>query len=92
MVHWLNLHGPDAEGMGSKVLHSEQCSQIIIFRTSLLLCLPMQGHGFHAWSGKIPQAMELLSPCATTTEACGLQLLKPKHPRVLVPQQENPLQ
>ena len=26
------------------------------------------GHGFEPWSGKIPHAMEQLSPCATTTE------------------------
>ena len=30
--------------------------------------LPVQGHGFEPWSGKIPHAMEQLSPCATTTE------------------------
>ena len=27
-----------------------------------------RGHGFEPWSGKIPQAAEQLSPCATTTE------------------------
>ena len=42
-------------------------------RTSLVvqwlrICLPMQGHGFEPWSGKIPHAAEQLSPCATTTE------------------------
>ena len=42
-------------------------------RTSLVvqwlrIRLPMQGHGFEPWSGKIPHAMEQLSPCATTTE------------------------
>ena len=37
----------------------------------LRICLPMQGHGFEPWSGKIPHAAEQLSPCATTTEpAC----------------------
>ena len=43
VVHWLKLHGPDAEGVGSKILCVARCSQIIIFRTSLLVCLPMQG-------------------------------------------------
>ena len=27
-----------------------------------------RGYGFNPWSGKIPHAMEQLSPCATTTE------------------------
>ena len=27
-----------------------------------------RGHGFDPWSGKIPHAVEQLSPCATTTE------------------------
>ena len=35
----------------------------------LRICLPMQGHGFEPWSGKIPHAAEQLSPCATTTES-----------------------
>ena len=26
------------------------------------------GHGFNPWPRKIPQAVEQLSPCATTTE------------------------
>ena len=48
----------------------------------LRIRLPMQGHGFQPWSGKIPHAAEQLSPCATTTEACvprarGLQQEKP---------------
>ena len=34
------------------------------------------GHRFNPWSGKIPHAMEQLSPCATTTEPTSL-LLKP---------------
>ena len=34
----------------------------------LRIHLPMQGHGFEPWSGKIPHAAEQLSPCATTTE------------------------
>ena len=27
-----------------------------------------RGHGFKPWYGKIPHAVEQLSPCATTTE------------------------
>ena len=34
----------------------------------LRIRLPMQGTWFDPWSGKIPHAMEQLSPCATTTE------------------------
>ena len=34
----------------------------------LRIRLPMQGHGFEPWSGKISHAAEQLSPCATTTE------------------------
>ena len=39
------------------------------------ICLPMQGtrgYGFSLWSGKIPHAVEQLSPRATTTEARAL--------------------
>ena len=32
------------------------------------ICLPLQGHGFDTWSGKIPCALEQLSPRTTTTE------------------------
>ena len=44
-----------------------------LFRASLVaqwlrIRLPMQGHGFDTWSGKIPHAAEQLSPCITTTE------------------------
>ena len=34
----------------------------------LRIHLPMQGHGFDSWSGKIPHATEKLSLCTTTTE------------------------
>ena len=30
-------------------------------------------YGFNPWSGKTPQALGQLSPCATTTEACTIQ-------------------
>ena len=47
--------------------------QKIKSRTSLVaqwlrVLLPMRGHGFEPWSGKIPHAAEQLSPCTTTTE------------------------
>ena len=57
----------------------------------LRIRLPMQGHRFEPWSRKIPHAAEqlglcatttepvLYSPCATTTEVCVPQLLKPTH-------------
>ena len=32
------------------------------------VCLPMLGHGFNLWSGKIQYIAEQLSPCSTTTE------------------------
>ena len=32
-----------------------------------------RGHGFEPWSGKIPHAVELLSPCATITEPAHLE-------------------
>ena len=38
----------------------------------LRICLPMQGHGFEPWSGKIPHAVEQLGPWATTTEPARL--------------------
>ena len=34
----------------------------------LRICLPMQGHEFNPWSGKIPYVRRQLSPCTTTTE------------------------
>ena len=34
----------------------------------LRICLPMQGTWVNPWSGKIPCAVEQLSPCSTTTE------------------------
>ena len=41
-----------------------------------------RGHGFEPWSGKIPHAVELLGPCATTTEpACLEPVLRNKRGR-----------
>ena len=37
----------------------------------LRISLPVQGHGFDPWSGKIPHAAEWLGPCAAATEACS---------------------
>ena len=45
---------------------------------------PTNAGDMDSWSGKIPYAVEQLSPCATTTEA--------RVPRACAPQQENPLQ
>ena len=62
-----------------------------------------RGHGFDPWSGKIPHAVEQLSPCAKTTEP-ALQspratTTEPRAtsteahmPRAHTPQQEKPPQ
>ena len=53
-------------------------------------------HGVDSRFGKIPHALEQLSPCSTTTEPVlqspGATVLKPKSPRSLAPQQEQSLQ
>ena len=64
-------------------------SQKIVLGTSLVaqwfkIHLPMQGHRFDPWPGKIPHAMQQLSPWATTTKALV--------PRARAPQQEKPPQ
>ena len=46
------------------------------------ISLQCRGHGLDPWSGKIPQAEEQLSTCATTTEAHA--------PRACALQQEEP--
>ena len=84
-------HGP--RGADKRL---EKGGQEIDSRASFLvqwlrICLPMQGHQFNPWSGKIPHATGQLSSCPTTTEpalwspisrnywAHVLQLLKPVH-------------
>ena len=42
--------------------------KILLPGTSLVSACQCRGHRFDLWSGKILQAMEQLSPCATTTE------------------------
>ena len=67
-----------------------------------------RGHGFDPWFGKIPYAMEKISlapqvmtPCATTAEACKLSgpqmslcavTIEALMTRARVPQQEKPRQ
>ena len=51
-------------------------SKIQILKTSLVvewmgIHLPMQAHGFHPWSQKIPHAVEQLSLRTTTAESMG---------------------
>ena len=46
---------------------STQCGTSLMAQW-LRICLPAQWHGFDPWSGKIPHAMEQLSPLSTTTE------------------------
>ena len=50
-----------------KLMHSTDCWASLVAQW-LRIRLPMQGHGFKSWSGKIPHATEQLSPCITTTE------------------------
>ena len=57
-------------------------------------CLPMRGHWFDPWSGKIPHATGQLNPCYTTPEASTLEPTlsnkrshhteKPKHCKFLI--------
>ena len=55
---------------GSKVKKAfqEAESGLSLVAQWLRICLPMQGHRFEPWSGRIPHATEQLSLCATTTE------------------------
>ena len=52
--------------------------------------------GFDPWSGKIPHAVEQLSPCTTTTEPVlynpRATTTEARAPRAHAPQQEKPLQ
>ena len=43
------------------------------------IALQCKGHHFDPWLGKIPRAIEQLSPCATTTTKPTPQLLKPRY-------------
>lgn len=43
-------------------------TQVYLVAQWLRICLAVQGHPFHPWSGKVPHAPGWLSPCATTTE------------------------
>ena len=45
-----------------------QCLGASLVAQWLRIHLPMQGTQFEPCSGKIPHAVEQLSPCATTTE------------------------
>ena len=48
-------------------VHQDTCLRILRAGASLVaqwlrICLPMQGHGFKPWSGRIPHAAEQLGP------------------------------
>ena len=49
---------------------SRNCMSSAIWKISLKKCLCVR---FKPWSGKIPHAVEQLSPCATTTEPTCLE-------------------
>ena len=53
------------------ILHNNRTSPVVQW---IRICLPTQGHGFDAWSRKIPLAMEQRSLCVTTTQpACCMR-------------------
>ena len=43
------------------IIQKETCGASLVVQW-LRICLPMQGHGFEPWSGKIPHAAEQLGP------------------------------
>ena len=67
----LNSHGVTTYIVEEKF---EEWIQDPVIQASLVvqwlrIHLPMQGHGFEPWSGKIPHATEQLSLCTTITES-----------------------
>ena len=54
----------------------------------------MAGTLFNPWSGRIPCAVDQLSPCAVTTgpvpQSLGTAAAEARGPQACVPQQENP--
>jgi len=58
--------------------------------------LEHKGHLFNPWSGKIPPALEQLSPCTTTTEPAlqgpGAAATAAHRPGACAPPQEKPAQ
>ena len=43
------------------IIQKESCGASVVAQW-LRICLPMQGHGFGPWSGRIPHAAEQLGP------------------------------
>ena len=105
VVRWLRLHASTAGGSGSipgqgtfflvwpkktKKKGRKNGWGLLWWRSGWESACQCRGHGFKPWSGKIPHAVEQVSPCATT-RACALepvshnywarvpQLLKPAH-------------
>ena len=53
------------------------------------VCLPMQGHGFEPWSGRIPRVVEQLACAPQLLSLCSRahkpQQLSPRVPQLLTP-------
>ena len=63
--------------------HSKSCDGLPWWFSGEESTCQCKGHVFDPWSGKIPHAVEQLSPCAK---------LKLVHPRAPAPQQKKPMQ
>ena len=85
------------EGKLSWIIQWAQCNHKVLKRGRLGLpcwfsgwesACQRRGQGFHPWSGTIPQAVEQLGPCATTTEPVlqrpGGRRLKPTQPESML--------
>ena len=59
------------------VLNKSQLEGLTWWHSGQESACQCRGHRFNPYSGKIPHAVEQLSPRTTTTEARMLQLLKP---------------
>ena len=70
IVHLLTLFQRESEWQESNI---NKMLRVSLVAQRLRICLPMQGHGFKPWSGKIPHAAEQLGPWATTTEPARLE-------------------
>ena len=61
-----------------KVLRVEMNTGLPLVMQWIRIHLPMQGHRFDPWSGRISHASEQLSPWATTTEPVHLEPMRCK--------------
>ena len=63
-----NGYGWDENSMGFAHLKAKEQGRDFLVVQWLRICLPMQGHRFNPWSGKIPHDLEQLCPCISTDE------------------------